>query len=86
MSLERFDFEKTSAKAKEHAKKPFMSQDPLPYNLSPLISALKGSVDQPFETGTTSVCPDKIIGSIPLDFFAFNVAKRFTLFLFHQIP
>ena len=35
---------------------------------------------QLFETGTVSVCPDKIIGLTPFDFFAFRVAKRFTLF------
>ena len=35
---------------------------------------------QLFETGTVSVCPDKIIGFIPLVFFALRVAKRFTLF------
>ena len=57
-----------------------MSQEPLPYSLSSLIVALNGSVDQPLETGTTSVWPDKIIGIFPLGFFAFNVAKRFTLF------
>ena len=48
---------------------------------SSFIVALKGSVDQPFETGTTSVCPDKIIGFFPFLFFDFKVAKRFTLFL-----
>ena len=42
------------------AIKPFISQEPRPKSLSPLIVALKGSVDQLFETGTTSVCPDKI--------------------------
>ena len=73
---------KLQQKLKSMLKNPFISQEPLPYNLSPLISALKGSVDQPFETGTTSVCPDKINGSTPFDFFAFNVAKRLTLFLF----
>ena len=47
--------EKIGAKANVHAIKPFISQEPLPYNLSSLIVALKGSVDQPLETGTTSV-------------------------------
>jgi hypothetical protein len=42
--------------------------------------ALNGSVLQLFETGTVSVCPDKIIGFMPLVFFALRVAKRFTLF------
>ena len=42
--------------------------------------ALNGSVLQLFETGTVSVCPDKIIGLMPLVFFALIVAKRFTLF------
>jgi len=42
--------------------------------------ALNGSVLQLFETGTVSVCPDKIIGLIPFVFFAFRVAKRLTLF------
>ena len=60
--------------------KPFMSQAPLPYNLSPLIVAAKGSVLQLLETGTVSVCPDKIIGFLPLDFLALMVAKRLTLF------
>ena len=64
-----------------HAIKPFMSQDPLPYSLFPLISALNGLVDQSFETGTTSVWPDKIIGNFPFGLFAFRVAKRLTLFL-----
>ena len=57
-----------------------MSHEPLPYNFPSLIVALNGSEDQPFDTGTTSVCPDKIIGIFPLAFLAFNVAKRFTLF------
>jgi len=57
-----------------------MSHDPLPNNLSSFIVASKGSVAQPFETGTTSVCPDKIIGFLLLFFFAFKVEKRFTLF------
>ena len=55
ISRDRFDFEKISAKASEHAKNPFMSHEPLPYNLSFFISATNGSVDQPLETGTTSV-------------------------------
>ena len=80
ISLERFDFENISAKANEQAKNPFMSQEPLPYNFSSFISAIKGSVDQPLDTGTTSVWPERIIGSFPFGFFAFNVAKRFTLF------
>ena len=41
---------------------------------------LKGSVLQLFETGTTSVCPDNIIGFFPFGFLAFKVAKRLTLF------
>ena len=61
--------------------KPFMSQDPLPYNLLFLIVAIKGSVDHPLETGTTSVCPEKIIGFLLLEFFALIVANKFTLFL-----
>ena len=40
--------------------------------------ATKGSVDHPLETGTTSVCPDKIIGFFPLVFLALIVPKRFT--------
>ena len=80
ISLDRFDFENISAKANEQAKNPFMSQEPLPYNFSSFISAIKGSVDQPLDTGTTSVWPERIIGSFPFGFFAFNVAKRFTLF------
>ena len=51
-------------------------------NIAGVVSQvlILGSVDHPLETGTTSVCPDKIIGTFPLGFFAFNVAKRFTLF------
>ena len=55
ISLSKFDFEKTGAKANVHAINPFISHEPLPYSLSPLIVALNGSVDQPLETGTTSV-------------------------------
>jgi hypothetical protein len=57
-----------------------MSQAPLPKSLSFFTVALNGSVLQPFETGTTSVCPDNIIGFLLLGCLAFNVAKRFTLF------
>ena len=42
--------------------------------------AVKGSELQPFETGTTSVWPDKIIGFLLLEFLAFSVANRLTLF------
>ena len=52
-----------------------MSHDPLPYSLSPLIVAVKGSELQPFETGTTSVCPDKIIGFLVFEFLALRVAN-----------
>ena len=45
--------------------------------MSPLIVALKGSEDQPFETGTTSVWPERIIGFLPFVFFAFNVPNKF---------
>jgi hypothetical protein len=48
--------------------------------LSPFTVAVKGSELQPFETGTTSVCPDRIIGFLVFEFLAFNVANRFTLF------
>ena len=58
-----------------------MSHEPRPYNFSFFIVAIKGSDDQPFETGTTSVCPDKIIGFLQFLFFDLRVAKRFTLFL-----
>ena len=81
ISLSRFDFEKIGAKAKVHAMKPFISHEPLPKSLLSLIVAWKGSVAQPFDTGTTSVCPDKIIGFLLLVFFALIVANRFTLFL-----
>ena len=74
------DFEKMGAKAKAQAIKPFISQAPLPYNLSSFIVALKGSVDHPGETGTTSVCPDKIIGILFCVFLDLIVEKRFTLF------
>jgi hypothetical protein len=60
--------------------KPFISQAPLPKSLSFFIVAINGSVLHPFETGTTSVCPDKIIGFLSLGCLAFNVAKRLTLF------
>ena len=55
ISLSKFDFEKIGAKANTQAMKPFMSHEPLPYSLSFFIVALNGSVDQPLETGTTSV-------------------------------
>ncbi len=44
------------------------------YDASTLVAS-KGSVAQPFETGTTSVCPDKIIGFLLLFFFAFKIIK-----------
>ena len=55
ISRSKFDFEKIGAKANVHAINPFISHEPLPYSLSSLIVALNGSVDQPLETGTTSV-------------------------------
>mgnify|MGYP003326693821 CR=1 FL=1 len=45
------------------------------------IVALKGFVADSFDTGTTSVCPDKIIGFLLLEFFDFSVANKLTLFL-----
>ena len=62
ISLSKFDFEKVGAYAKAQAINPFISHEPLPYNLSPLMVAVKGSELHPFETGTTSVWPDRIIG------------------------
>jgi len=60
--------------------KPFISQVPLPKILSFLIVAAKGFVLQFFEAGTTSVCPEKIIGFLFLVIFDFIVANRLTLF------
>jgi len=41
---------------------------------------MNGSEDHPFETGTTSVCPESIIGFFSFPFFDFRVENRFTLF------
>ena len=48
--------------------------------MSSLIVATKGSVFQFFETGTTSVWPENIIGFLLPGFLDFKVAKRLTLF------
>ena len=80
ISLSKFEEEKIGAYANAHAINPFISHEPLPNNLSSLIVASKGSVAHPLETGTTSVCPDKIIGFFLLFFLAFIVENRFTLF------
>ena len=55
MSLSKLFSLNTGAYARAHAIKPFISQEPLPNNFSFFIVATNGSVDQPFETGTTSV-------------------------------
>ena len=81
ISLSKFTDERVGTYASAHAINPFMSHEPLPKSLSPFIVAINGSVFQPFETGTTSVWPDKIIGFFPLVFFALIVPKRFTLSL-----
>ena len=61
-----------------------MSQAPRPKTFSSLMVATNGSVFQSLETGTTSVCPEKIIGFFLLGIFAFNVANRLTLFFRHR--
>ena len=48
--------------------------------VSLLIVAVKGSELQPFDTGTTSLWPDKMIGFLLFEFLAFSVANKFTLF------
>ena len=49
-----------------------MSQAPRPKTFSSLIVATKGSVFQSLETGTTSVCPEKIIDFFLLGFFVYR--------------